>query len=661
LVIEMKAAILWACFSSALSCVAQIAPTEANLRAAVAAGGTIRFSSAGVIPITAPIVVAADTVIDCAANPVTLDGLAATNIFVVRSGVHLSLTNMTFVNGAAIQLFDPEAGLTQTPAKGGAIQNDGGTVVAVNCTFTNNLARGADGNTAFGTPSAGGPALGGAIWQSSGALSVQGGSFINNQTLGGKTGFPIATRGGAICADSGVVEIENASFSGNLAKGAAADDQLFRGAASGIGGAVALGSGRLEILNTRFLSNSAAGSLGVGRGGAVSIDGGSAMVETTHFIGNYAKSGSTFNKTGPVPPGDGAGLFNGPGAEVIVSGCTFENGISVGSFYDFAPFGQQIGRGRGGGIFNSGVATIVNSTFYGNAARLPDFYIPSVYRSQETFGGALYNDGTIGLTNVTIAGNASGQPILYSANGSFTLKNCLLGENDGVTATNVIDAGHNLSATASPQFTATSSHNNLDLRLGPFGNFGGPTRTICLLAGSPAIDAADDAAAPATDQRGRARPYGVHADVGAFESSAPFTVFGTVLGFRQPLVTVMAGATSTQVDTNGNFRLALPAGSTTLTFNAANSIFDPAVLSFDLTADMPVETVGFPVHGFGFDPTSEPAAFGFAGKSGETWRVDASNDMIQWTSIRTNVFANDSVFSLPITNGVSTFFRAIQQ
>jgi hypothetical protein len=47
---------------------------------------------------------------------------------------------------------------------------------------------------------------------------------------------------------------------------------------------------------------------------------------------------------------------------------------------------------------------------------------------------------------------------------------------------------------------------------------GGPTQTHALLAGSPAIDAADDGSAPATDQRGVARPQGQHADIGAYEA-----------------------------------------------------------------------------------------------------------------------------------------------
>jgi hypothetical protein len=39
-----------------------------------------------------------------------------------------------------------------------------------------------------------------------------------------------------------------------------------------------------------------------------------------------------------------------------------------------------------------------------------------------------------------------------------------------------------------------------------------------LKPGSPGIDAGDDAAAPATDQRGVLRPVGAHVDIGAVEA-----------------------------------------------------------------------------------------------------------------------------------------------
>src|SRR5207244_2459322 len=68
----------------------------------------------------------------------------------------------------------------------------------------------------------------------------------------------------------------------------------------------------------------------------------------------------------------------------------------------------------------------------------------------------------------------------------------------------------------------------LDPKLGPLGNNGGPTWTMALLPGSPAIDAGDDAllSAPfnlATDQRGLPRKSGAHVDIGAFEFQAAST------------------------------------------------------------------------------------------------------------------------------------------
>ena len=57
----------------------------------------------------------------------------------------------------------------------------------------------------------------------------------------------------------------------------------------------------------------------------------------------------------------------------------------------------------------------------------------------------------------------------------------------------------------------------IDPKLGPLQDNGGPTRTHALLEGSPAIDAGDDEAAPASDQRAVSRPRGSSSDIGAFE------------------------------------------------------------------------------------------------------------------------------------------------
>jgi hypothetical protein len=88
--------------------------------------------------------------------------------------------------------------------------------------------------------------------------------------------------------------------------------------------------------------------------------------------------------------------------------------------------------------------------------------------------------------------------------------NSILGPDDGVpqslgpqvtlTGTNLIDGA--------PEFA-------------PLDNYGGPTLTMPLLAGSPGIDGGDDSATNefATDQRGYPRLYGAHVDIGAVEST----------------------------------------------------------------------------------------------------------------------------------------------
>src|SRR5262249_59407567 len=67
-----------------------------------------------------------------------------------------------------------------------------------------------------------------------------------------------------------------------------------------------------------------------------------------------------------------------------------------------------------------------------------------------------------------------------------------------------------------------------DPKLGPVFDNGGPTPTMALLAGSPAIDAGDDSVLGnpftlTTDQRGPGFPRkaGAHVDIGAFEVQAP--------------------------------------------------------------------------------------------------------------------------------------------
>jgi len=56
-----------------------------------------------------------------------------------------------------------------------------------------------------------------------------------------------------------------------------------------------------------------------------------------------------------------------------------------------------------------------------------------------------------------------------------------------------------------------------DPLLGPLADNGGPQQTMALGAGSPAINAGNSTACPATDQRGIGRPQGSGCDIGAYE------------------------------------------------------------------------------------------------------------------------------------------------
>ena len=87
----------------------------------------------------------------------------------------------------------------------------------------------------------------------------------------------------------------------------------------------------------------------------------------------------------------------------------------------------------------------------------------------------------------------------------------------------VTSLGHNLigNSSGASGFVA-SDLLNVNPQLGPLQNNGGPTQTMALLAGSPAINAGDNTNARAYDQRGAGFPriVGGTIDIGAFESSS---------------------------------------------------------------------------------------------------------------------------------------------
>ena len=190
--------------------------------------------------------------------------------------------------------------------------------------------------------------------------------------------------------------------------------------------------------------------------------------------------------------------------------------------------------GIGGGIFNGTVLRLVNTTVSGN--NTTGFNAP---------GGGIHNNGsTLTVVNSTITGNVA---ITNTGNGIHqgffaapaVIQNSIVAQNLGGpdTSGTFNSQGHNLIGNAddSTGFTASdlkgTTASPLNAMLGSLTNNGGPTQTHALLAGSPALDAGDNALAVDADnsalmfdQRGTGRiadsaDAGTTAtvDIGAYE------------------------------------------------------------------------------------------------------------------------------------------------
>jgi hypothetical protein len=171
--------------------------------------------------------------------------------------------------------------------------------------------------------------------------------------------------------------------------------------------------------------------------------------------------------------------------------------------------GGNGGNGAGGAICVwGGSAFLTNATFVGNVST------PS--------GGG---QGALGSGQPPEPNGTNGLPGLDEGDtvargpGFLTLLNSILSCAPGKTNAfgPITDAGYNLNSDASGFLTNSTSLNGVDPKLGTLGNYGGPTPTLPLLPGSIAIDHADPASFPPTDQRGYPRPFGSAPDIGSFE------------------------------------------------------------------------------------------------------------------------------------------------
>jgi CSLREA domain-containing protein len=189
---------------------------------------------------------------------------------------------------------------------------------------------------------------------------------------------------------------------------------------------------------------------------------------------------------------------------------------------------------NGGGIAFSGTATIADSTIADNRA--------GGLGSNGDGGGISGSGGSsLGLTGSTVAdnhafngaGSGGGIDVPAVTLTSSIVANNRAHESNGSASyvdncTNAATSnGHNLSDGHDCGLTATGDRQDVDPRLGPLQDNGGPTDTEALLASSPAIDTGDTCGA--LDQRGTTRPRGASCDIGPYEFAPPIAATSTAL------------------------------------------------------------------------------------------------------------------------------------
>jgi hypothetical protein len=294
---------------------------------------------------------------------------------------------------------------------------------------------------------------------------------------------------------------------------------------------------------------------------------------------------------------------------LTITGRNADVGGGVATYYNTLLLsGVVIDGNTGGGIYNdTGSVSLVNSTVSNNTSatdaggitNLDGGYLSAVnttisgnFGSQ---GGGIFSEGFVDssfiyepctipslvtLTNVTMAGNSAtaGAGVYNYLASSLTLVNTIA-DNSGPQVTNddgglsvysplyapaIVVQGPNLVEGGLDGFPDVLS---ADPKFGQLQDNGGPTPTMALLEGSPAINAGDGSLLPdgtTTDQRGEGFPRirGDAVDLGAYEFSAP----PTILSFNVPA----SGAEGSPVN-----------------LQAAATDPDSSVLTYVWTVDLP--------------------------------------------------------------------------
>ena len=289
-------------------------------------------------------------------------------------------------------------------------------------------------------------------------------NFINNNKLSG--GY-----GGAIF-NQGVLNVNSCTFSGNSSGSGGAiynwgtitiNNSSFKNNSSTMNGGAIYNANKMIINESTFFNNTADWS-----GGAIYTYIGSNMAYVSI-------SASTFFNNSAVTSGGGISAAGGTNDNntntITITNSTIANNINTG-------------------IYGGGYLTIKNSTITNNTRTT----------ASDTGSGLAYSGAALSIINTILANNTNGA-------------DCYNGISTGI----LLNTGNIIENNAIGEHTCGTPASSEDPNLGLLADNGGPTQTMALLTGSPAIDAGDDANCAISDQRGVPRPQDAHCDIGAYE------------------------------------------------------------------------------------------------------------------------------------------------
>ncbi len=297
----------------------------------------------------------------------------------------------------------------------------------------------------------------------------------------------VQVHGGGMCNNEASPTVIGCTFSGNNASN---------------GGGIYNYRGSPRIINCAFSDNNVSGG-----GGMYNYNSITTVINCT-FSGNHTNS-----------YGIGGGMYN-LGGSPTVTDCTFLANTSYlgGGMYNYSSnanvtncaFSGNTTTNHGGGIYNyNNNTTVTNCTFSDNSAA--------------HYGGGMYNNtGFPRITNCTFSANTAtdGGDGMHNYNSDVTVMNCILWGSNTTVGQTTNDVGTTTITYSVVDTTLFGNPTNIsaDPRLGPLAANGGPTMTCALLTGSSALNSGTSIGAPATDQRGVARPQGLSFDMGAYEA-----------------------------------------------------------------------------------------------------------------------------------------------